>query len=233
MSARPKCGKDCLEFLGEEFKRLDDRNPCQRSAERGHLACLRYAHEHGCRWYEETCSDASDGGHLDCLRYAHENGCPWDERTCWYACMDDDYLECLRYAHERGCPWSARTCWYASAYGNPECLDYALENGCPPSDFTDDEVHPYVVPYLYHRARGVRLLPSDANYHLFRDHCREHVRKAWNILRCATALLGAYRRACVSVYSPDGVGYREAEISFREAVGRQDGITTASEVGVG
>ena len=46
-SARPDCGEDCLEFLGEETPRFD-RNACFRSAERGHSECLRYAHENGC-----------------------------------------------------------------------------------------------------------------------------------------------------------------------------------------
>ena len=39
------------------------------------LECLKYAHEKGCPWDEETCSKAAYNGHLD----AHENGCPWDE----------------------------------------------------------------------------------------------------------------------------------------------------------
>ncbi len=38
----------------------------------GHLDCLRYAHENGCRWITTTCIFAALNGHLDCLRYAHE-----------------------------------------------------------------------------------------------------------------------------------------------------------------
>ena len=41
----------------------------------GHLDCLKYAHENGCEWDEDTCSEAALNGHLDCLKYAHENGC--------------------------------------------------------------------------------------------------------------------------------------------------------------
>ena len=33
----------------------------------------------GSKW---TCSKAAESGHLECLKYAHENGCPWDEETC-------------------------------------------------------------------------------------------------------------------------------------------------------
>ena len=26
--------------------------------------------------------DAAENGQLECLKYAHEHGCPWDEQTC-------------------------------------------------------------------------------------------------------------------------------------------------------
>jgi hypothetical protein len=29
-----------------------------------------------------TTKNAAEKGHLDCLKYAHENGCDWDEQTC-------------------------------------------------------------------------------------------------------------------------------------------------------
>ena len=95
-----------------------------------------------------------------------------------------------------------------------ECLRYALENGCPCPDFTTITVHPTVVPYLYHR----RTRLSDENAGHLKDHIREHAHKAWTLLRCAITIIGAYQTACDRVYSPDGVGYREAETSFREAV---------------
>ncbi len=66
----------------------------------GHLECLRYAHENGCPWGENTCHTAACNGHLDCLRYAHENGCSWDKYTCDDA-AENGHLECLRYAHEK------------------------------------------------------------------------------------------------------------------------------------
>ena len=66
--------------------------------------CLRYAHENGCPWDEETCTSAAAGGHLGCLKFA-ENGCPWDELTCSLATRNG-HLECLKYAHENECPGS-------------------------------------------------------------------------------------------------------------------------------
>ena len=55
---------------------------CVWAASNGHLECLKYAHENGCCWDEDTCYKAAYNGHLECLKYAHENGCPWNEDTC-------------------------------------------------------------------------------------------------------------------------------------------------------
>ena len=60
-----------------------------------------------CPWDADTCLIAAQKGHLECLKYAHENGCPWDEQTCAYAAQNG-HLDCLKYAHENGCPWNMR-----------------------------------------------------------------------------------------------------------------------------
>ena len=41
----------------------------------------------------------------ECLKYAHENGCPWNEETCHYAADNGHHTnkECLKCAHENGC----------------------------------------------------------------------------------------------------------------------------------
>ena len=277
-SARPECGENCLAFLGEPMLTSDYRNACRHSALRGHIECLRYAHEHGCPWDEWTCSNASFSGHLECLRYAHEHGCPWNGNTClnasvrghldclryahqqgcpWgeYTCYwasrnghlellryahehgcpwdeeicswasENGHLECLRYAHEHGCPWSETTCSWACEKGHLECLQYALDNGCPRPDFLRIILHPVVVPYLYHR--GVRFPADSVPLNL---HIREHARRGWTLLRCTIALLGAYWSTCDRMYSPGGVGYREAETSFHEAVGRQYDVGTLGSI---
>ena len=94
------------------------------------MECLKYAHENGCPWDEETCCAAACMCELECLEYAHENGCPWDEKTCG-AAAHGGFLECLEYAHENGCPWDEETCFEAAKGGHLECLKYAHENGCP------------------------------------------------------------------------------------------------------
>jgi hypothetical protein len=102
---------------------------CEEAARIGDLGRLKWAHEHGCPWDEDTCVYAACNGHLECLKYAHMNGCPWDEDTCKYAACND-HLECLTYAHTEGCPWDELTCQEAAGNGHLECLKYAHMNGC-------------------------------------------------------------------------------------------------------
>eukprot|EP01032_Pedospumella_encystans_P018973 gene18973-21583_t len=45
----------------------------------GNLACLEFAHTQGCVWTSAACTAAAAGGHLECLMYAVENGCKIDE----------------------------------------------------------------------------------------------------------------------------------------------------------
>ena len=47
-----------------------------KAATYGHLACLAYAHEHGCAWDARTCEWAAKYGHLACLRYLLRHRCP-------------------------------------------------------------------------------------------------------------------------------------------------------------
>ena len=100
------------------------------AVKKGRLIILKYLHNNGCPWDEETCTYAVENGNLECLKYAHENGCPWDEGTCMYAALKG-HLECLKYAHENGCPWDKYTYIYAERNGYSDCLEYARENGCP------------------------------------------------------------------------------------------------------
>jgi len=62
-----------LETYG--FRRIREK-ACEFAVNVGNADALRYAHENGCPWNEDTCSAAAENGHLDCLRYARENGCP-------------------------------------------------------------------------------------------------------------------------------------------------------------
>jgi len=100
------------------------------AAKNNHLNCLKYAHENGCPWDENTCKVAAKYGHLDCLKYLHENGCPWNKYACASA-AEDGHLDCLKYLHENDCPWDKMTCQLAAKNDHLDCLRYAQENGCP------------------------------------------------------------------------------------------------------
>jgi hypothetical protein len=111
---------------------------CKTTAKKGHLECLKYAHENGCEWNSDTCANAALNGQIECLKYAHENGCEWDDNTCTNA-AENGQIECLKYAHENGCKWNddnytwklnGNACANAAQNGQIECLKYAHENGC-------------------------------------------------------------------------------------------------------
>ena len=78
---------------------------CSLAACYGQLEILKWAHENGYNWDEQT-MNVSAQGHLDCLKYAHENGCPWGEYTCLLAIV---HIDALRYARDKGCPWNNLT----------------------------------------------------------------------------------------------------------------------------
>ena len=134
------------------------------AGEFGHLDCLRYIRESGCKWDILALSSAAWNGHLECVQYALENGCilgnrhletstiasaalnclkylreekqfAWDHATPTYA-AGKGRLECLKYAHENGCEWNEYACEMAAFGGQLECLQYLLSHGCPYSTRT-------------------------------------------------------------------------------------------------
>jgi hypothetical protein len=156
-----------------ELKRLHEQEGAELSrevlvlaAEHGHLDCLRYIRESGCRWNALVLANSAYNGHLECLRYALENGCDpllptmittsaansgqldclkylreekqfeWDYQTT-AAAAGKGSLECLKYAHENGCNWDETTCQLAASSGHLECLKYAHEHGCPFGNHSD------------------------------------------------------------------------------------------------
>ena len=123
---------DCLRYAHENVWSPLNEKICLTAAENGHLDCLRYAHENGAPWDKNTCSCAAQNGHLDCLRYAHENGAPLNEKICSSATMYG-HLKCLLYAYEICAPWDDSVCKFAAiaALGHIACLRYAFLVGAP------------------------------------------------------------------------------------------------------
>jgi hypothetical protein len=94
----------------------------------GHLECLKYAHENGCPWDEDTCSMAAGGGNFECLKYAHENGCPWDETDIPDRASSGNSIDCVIYVHENGGGICDMLC--SVVEDNVSILGYGKKNGC-------------------------------------------------------------------------------------------------------
>jgi hypothetical protein len=119
---------ECLKYAHENGCPWNS-DTCSNAAQKGHIECLKYAHENGCKLRSGICSSAAENGHLECLKYVHENGCEWSSDTC-RDIAENGQIECLKYAHENGCEWTSDTCADAAFHGHLECLKYAHENGC-------------------------------------------------------------------------------------------------------
>ena len=120
---------DVLRYLHEKGCPWNE-DTCGGAAQGGHLTVLQWAREHGCPWNETTCVRSAWKGHLDVLQWGRANGCPWNEDTCWCAAQGG-HLHVLQWAHENGCPWDERTCKNAAGKGHLRVLQWARENGCP------------------------------------------------------------------------------------------------------
>ncbi len=68
------------------------------------------------------------------LRYAHDAGCPWDEDTCC-AAAENGHLDVLRYAREAGCPCGEAAALAARAGGDDDVIRFMLELGWPAEFF--------------------------------------------------------------------------------------------------
>lgn len=81
---------------------VEDKTPpfwssdvCAAAAYSGSIACLKYAHKHGCPWNTDTCIRAAIRGHLLCLKYAVDNHL-YDPVCQKYAEMAG-HNNCVRY----------------------------------------------------------------------------------------------------------------------------------------
>jgi len=80
--ARPFCRRSRSSYTGARRHGAMSQLCCSNvvtlsAAMHGHLERLKFAHENGCPWDEDTCEIAAENGHIECLKYAHENGCPY------------------------------------------------------------------------------------------------------------------------------------------------------------
>mgnify|MGYP001598206709 CR=1 FL=1 len=123
------------------FTRYKTAYSCLAAAANGHLDCLKYAHENGCKLDKYTSLAAASNGHLDCLIYANENNenNDWDYHTCL---LSIHYFNCFLYVFNNN-NWLEEErlrvvdiTRYAAEIGQLDCLRYAHENGCELTEVT-------------------------------------------------------------------------------------------------
>ena len=91
---------------------------CFLAAYRGRLRVLQWLKYVECPWDAATCTGAVCGSKPEILKYAHENGCEWDENTyswCFSYAVEDEPLsssvKMLQYLEENNCPKPSAIGW--------------------------------------------------------------------------------------------------------------------------
>ena len=108
----------------EEQKRQKERTG--KLFKKGLKYYIRFAHENGCEWDADTCTQAALGANIDCLRYT----IVLLLFPCFPFFSSDSFslisnkVSTNRYAHENGCEWNTQTCSHAALGGDLECLMY-------------------------------------------------------------------------------------------------------------
>jgi len=181
---------------------------------------LKFAHEQGCPWLNDTCSAAALGGHLAGLVYAHEQGCTWDNVTCLNASANG-HLQCLKYARLKDCPWDVETAIAAAKGNHSDCLLYARENHCE----WNESLIAVGAAQKGHLAdlAGLSLTPiytaAARNGHL---HCLEYLH-----LRYQHVNIFQHRR--LEVVNAAAKGNHWDYVLFLHTIGYEWSYTTASE----
>ncbi|CAL6434111.1 unnamed protein product [Bathycoccus prasinos] len=120
-----------LKYIHEEMNCEWDETWAERASQNGNLYALKYLHENGCPWNEDTCVTK----YLECLKYAHENGCPWGSRS-YGGAFNYFNIDMIEYLTEHGCPINkgmntlAFLAGVIRAWGKVvQCTNYAWEGG--------------------------------------------------------------------------------------------------------
>ena len=66
---------------------------------------IRYLIKNKSKLFCETCSSIAKYGNIKLLKWAHDNGYVWDEESCNLAAING-HLDILKYLHEKGCQWT-------------------------------------------------------------------------------------------------------------------------------
>lgn len=64
---------------------------CRLAAANADLNMLKWLHQHGAPWNQETCTAAIDAHQMDILQWAIKRGCPFKRSLYTYACKQGQY----------------------------------------------------------------------------------------------------------------------------------------------
>lgn len=96
-----------------------------------HLHIVEWLVSNSMALHPDLCTEAiEEYGDLELLKYLHENGCDWNEETC-IAAASYGYLNILKYLRKNGCPWNNDTAVFATCNGHYALYDWTIANGCP------------------------------------------------------------------------------------------------------
>lgn len=105
------------------------------AAEGGHLDCLKYAVDNGCRVTHESCCLAAKAGHADCMEFVHRHGGRMNLKVFENA-VQSGQLSCVKYIVSSKAldnSDSRQVCDVAARAGNMEALAYLFSVGCEAS----------------------------------------------------------------------------------------------------
>lgn len=171
------------------------KNICYYAAKYGHLKCLKYAHEIGCRLNSDACENAARSGHLECFKYAFENSiceknkfphvfikgwgnrCPSEPFNKCEACKNTlcvsialyGQYECLQYAHEHGCPMDKKICLEMEESGRKDYINKKQSD----EDSDDMNVHSVLDIILFSRHENEKRDPVIIGY----SKCKKYINK--------------------------------------------------------
>jgi hypothetical protein len=127
---------DCLKYLHENGCIFGEDVPVGRLKEAPKGGYLKYTIGNG--WMDAVLVYAAAYGHLNCLKYLHENGCKFTKKVfdqvsvIWKPTDMPDIkarqLDCLKYAVEKGCPCTRQVYIRAIDLDRPRFAKYIRQN---------------------------------------------------------------------------------------------------------
>ena len=112
---------ECLQYLIDKGVKITKRT-YQSAVVGGNVECLKFLRSRGAATWDVSCTrTAAKEGHLSCLQYLLDGGCKVD-RTVTEAAADSGHDRCLELLLERKCAVGSESIIRAAENGHMECL---------------------------------------------------------------------------------------------------------------